>query len=172
MSMTEQKKWEALLRGQILSATTAKFISYISLADQKAQALIILNSILIPITLNWVNESIYSVPASIAIFTALFSIMFSILAIYPKRGARRVAENRINYLHFGDIGRLKEDQFLENFKHIVGDPGNLSEAVAKDLYDMGKNVMLPKFRWLKIAYISFFIGNSSALMWFFLFSYR
>ena len=43
--------WDALLRGQVLTATTAKLVNYIALADQKAQAMIIINSILIPVIL-------------------------------------------------------------------------------------------------------------------------
>lgn len=163
-----QKLWEGLSRGQAMAATTDKFVSYIGLADQKAQALIILNSILIPIALNWIDEENFHIPAVISIITSMISIMVSIIAIYPKRGARRVAENKINYLHFGDIGRLDEQRFMDSFRPLLNSTDKMAEAMAKDLYDMGKNVMLPKFFWLKIAYISFFVGNALAIIWHFL----
>ena len=51
-----QKLWEGLSRGQAMSTTTNKFMTNIVLADKKAQGLILLNSILIPIALNWVDE--------------------------------------------------------------------------------------------------------------------
>lgn len=52
----DKEHWEALLRGQVLNATTQKFIYYVGMADQKAQAMIILNSILIPVVINWVGK--------------------------------------------------------------------------------------------------------------------
>ena len=95
----------------------------------------------------------------------MISIMVSIIVIYPKRGADRVAQNKINYLHFGDIGRIDEQRFMDNFRPLLNNTEKMAEAMAKDLYDMGKNVMLPKFFWLKIAYISFFVGNAMAIAW-------
>ena len=163
---TEQEnsnRWKGLLRGQIISATTVKFSRGIQLADQKAQALIFLNSILIPVALNWIDKPEFHIPALICIATALCSILSAIICIYPKRKKGRSEKGTFNFLHFNDIGHMKRDDFLEEFLPIFNDPAELAKTAVSDLHDTAQHSMLPKFFWLKIAYASFFIGNLCAV---------
>ncbi len=162
---SDQQHWEALLRGQVLSVTTQKFFNYINLADQKAQAMIILNSILIPVAIGKIDDPVFDVPATIAIIAAVGSILARIACIYPKRRSGRKPDGTYNLLHFGDIGRMREDQFLNLFCPVFNDLGELAEASIKDLHDISKRIILPKFFWLKIAYGFFFVGNLIAIGW-------
>lgn len=159
----DKEHWDALLRGQILAGTQQKFFNFISLADQKAQAMIILNSILIPVTLNWIGKPMFEIAATTSIVAALASIFASILCIYPKRRRGQKPDGTFNLLHFGDIGRMREDRFLELFNPIYNDTSNLAEEAIKDLHDMSRRIIIPKFFWLKISYGSFFIGNVIAI---------
>lgn len=156
---SDQLRWEALVRGQILNATTAKFFNYIALVDQKAQAMIILNSILVPVALNWVQEEQFHWPATITILVGVLTIFFCIICIYPKRRGGSKPDGSVNLLHFGDIGKMKEDQFVQEFLPIFNNLSDLSEAAVKDIHDVARRIILPKFRWLKLAYMVFFLGN-------------
>ena len=156
--------WEAMLRGQVLAATSFKFVNYINIADQKAQAMIILNSILIPVTLGWVGKADFGVPATISILTAFASIFAAILCIYPKRRNGTKPDGTYNLLHFGDIGRMKEEKYLELINPIFNDLNQLSEEALKDLHDIARRVIIPKFFWLKISYGAFFAGNLIAVL--------
>ena len=158
-----ENRWEALMRGQIISTTTQKFFNYITLADQKAQGLIFLNTILIPVAFHWIENESFEIPAMICIATAVISIFFSILCIYPKRRNGRKPDGSINLLHFGDIGLMKEDEFIEEFRPVFNSPSKLSEAAAKDIHDVARRIIKPKFFWLKISYILFFVGNMIAI---------
>lgn len=160
----EAKKWEALLRGTVLTSTTQKLFNFISLADQKAQAMIILNSILVPILFNWMDKPDYETGILIALGTALISIFFSILCIYPKRRRGSKPDGTRNYLHFGDIGRIKEEQYLQEFMPIFNNFEKLSAESVKDLHDMSRRIIIPKFFWLKMAYGVFFVGNLIAIL--------
>lgn len=160
----DQPYWEAMLRGQIMSTMIDKTSSFIALADQKAQAMIILNSILIPVALNWIEEPTFRISAALAILTAIISILTSILCIYPKRRHGSKPCGDYNHFHFGDIGRMSEEQYLFIFKPIFNDLDKLSEETAKDLHDISSNILLPKYRWLKLSYGCFFVGNLIAVL--------
>jgi hypothetical protein len=160
----EDHTWEALLRGSIIAATSQKFYNYIALIDQKAQAMIIMNSIIIPLLLNFIDDVEYKIPASIALITAMTSILLSIMCIYPKRRGGRKPNGTYNHLHFGDIGRMREDQYLQSFMPIFNNRQRLSEEAVKDLHDVSRRIIIPKFHWLKFSYFVFFGGNLIALM--------
>ena len=157
--------WEGLMRGQILSAAMDKFSAYILLADQKAQAMIILNSILVPVALGWLNDPIFQYGATVAIITAMVSILSSILCIYPKRQQGHKPDGTRNLLHFGDIGRMQESDYLITFNPVFNSLDALTEETVKDLHDIAQHIIIPKFFWLKLSYGSFFIGNLIAISW-------
>lgn len=161
--MDEDNRWGALLRGQILAATTQKFFNYVNLADQKAQVLIILNSVLIPVAINGLSIPFLHNAAIVTMLTGIVCIYAAIVCIFPKRRSGRKPDGTLNLLHFGDIAPLKEEEYLRQFLPYYNDLGGLSEIVAKDLHDIARRVIRPKFFWLKLAYISFFIGNLIAI---------
>lgn len=158
-------QWEALLRGQVMAATVAKFYSYITLSDQKAQGMILLNSVLVPFSIHWAEQGPFAGPASLAIGTALASIFLAIACIYPKRRPQSRPGHATNLLHFGDIAQLSETAFLQQFLPVYNDPGALSRAAAEDLHDVATRIIAPKFFWLKLAYGAFFVGNAAAVLW-------
>lgn len=160
----DKERWAALYRGQIITTTIRKFYSYVALADQKAQGLIFMNSILIPVAMNWIEHPGYRVGALICIITAVFSIMSAMICIYPKRRAGRKPDGTINLLHFGDIALLKEHEFLDEFLPVFNDLNLLSEAAAKDMHDAARRIIRPKFYWLKLSYLVFFFGNLAAII--------
>ncbi len=161
--LDQQERWGALMRGQILSVTTQKFFNYVNLADQKAQMLIILNSILIPVSISGLAIPHLHDAAIVSMMTAIISIYTAIVCIFPKRRSGRKPDGSINLLHFGDIGLMKEQAFLDEFLPYYNDLGGLSELAAKDLHDIARRVIRPKFFWLKLSYVIFFIGNLVAI---------
>ena len=159
----DKLRWQALFRGAIISTTTTKFFNYVALADQKAQGLIFMNSILIPVALNWIDKPQYHTSSLICIFTAVLSIMAALICIYPKRRKGRKPDGTFNLLHFGDIGRMKEDEFMTEFMPIFNDPSRLAETSVKDIHDVARRIIRPKFVWLKLSYLIFFFGNLAAI---------
>lgn len=160
-------RWQGLMRASILSTTTYKLYSYIHLADQKAMALIIMNSIIVPVAMNSLDNTDFHYPATIAIITGVLSIFIAIVCIFPKRGRNYKPDGTKNLLHFSDLGALTEDQYLKMMMPIYNDPAALGVEVLKDIHDVSRRVLIPKFRLLKIAYITFFIGNLAAVISFF-----
>jgi len=159
----DKKHWAALFRGQIVATTIHKFSGYVALTDQKAQGLIFMNSILIPVAMNWIEDPGYRVGAFICIVTAILSIVAAMICIYPKCRAGRKPDGTLNLLHYGDIAKLKEYEFLDEFLPVFNDMTLLSEAAAKDIHDAARRIIRPKLYWLKLSYIIFFFGNLAAI---------
>lgn len=155
--------WEGLVRASILSATVQKLFNYINLADQKAMGLIILNSVIIPLAINGTENPLYKMPATLTILTGAFSVSLALFCIFPKRRMGRKPNGTMNLFHFGDISLFTEKDFLKEFNPIFNDRQRLSQEVIKDIHDTSKNILRPKFKWLKMAYVIFFIGNLLAL---------
>lgn len=156
-------RWEALFRGQVLTTTVQKLYNYVNLADQKAQGMIIVNSVIIPVAFGWVNKADFHVGSIISIITAVISIFTAIICIYPKRRTGTKPDGTRNLLHFSDIGYLKEDAYLKAINPIVNDNEKLMAAIIKDIHDMSRRILRPKFFWLKLSYTIFFCGNVTAV---------
>ncbi|MDA0781977.1 MAG: DUF5706 domain-containing protein [Rickettsiales bacterium] len=163
-----QKRWEGLARGQILSSTVNKLNNAIRLIDQKAQVMLVINSITIPIGLSWIQKEQFLLGAIGVIFTAMWTMFFSIVAIYPRsRNMKKIKDhkpNRSNLLHWGDIWAMSEDEYLEKIRPVVNDVSLLTEACLKDIYDISRNVLRHKFFWIRFTYYSFFLGNATAIL--------
>ena len=162
-TLTEDEKWPALLRGQLLAATINKYTVIIRLVDQKAQVMILLNSILVPMCINAVEHGTFARGATISIVTAVLSILAAMVCIYPKRRYRKSGDRALNILHFNDIGHMDEQEYKDTILPIIITPNRLAEAAVHDLYDTSKNSIIPKFWWLKLSYGIFACGNIIAL---------
>jgi len=161
---SDDPRWPALLRGQILSATVNKFSVIIRLVDQKAQVMILLNSFLVPMCMNALQHGSFIYAASISVITSVLSILAAIVCIYPKRRHRKKCDKDLNLLHFNDIGHLGRDEYYEMFLPVLNSPEKLCALVVQDLHDTSRNSIKPKFVWLKISYGIFAVGNLIALV--------
>ncbi len=162
-AISQDERWKALMRGQVMSATINKFMTIIRLLDQKAQVMIFLNSILVPMCLNALEHVTFRNAAMVSIVTALVSILAAMICIYPKRRYRQSGDREFNLLHFNDIGHVSKDEYMEAFMPILNDPEKLAETVVHDLYDTSRHSIMPKYTWLKISYAVFSIGNILAI---------
>ncbi len=157
------QKWQGLVRASILAVTTHKLFGYVSLADQKAMGLIVLNSIIIPIVLAQVDTAEFQWAATISIVACAISMFSAMVCIFPKRRAMGKPDGSINPLHFSDIARMSENEYMEIMRPLYNTPSEMGMTVIRDIHDVSSNVLKPKFFWLKLSYIIFFIGNLLAI---------
>ena len=160
----ENRKWQALLRGQITAATVAKYSMIMRLIDQKAQVMIFLNSILVPVSIRGIESEVFKQAAMISVTSAVLSITAAMICIYPKRKYRRSGDRELNLLHFNDIGHMERDEYLDMILPVFNEPKKLAETALADLYDTARYSILPKFYWLKISYAAFLLGNLLAII--------
>jgi hypothetical protein len=137
------------------------------LADNKANMMISINSIIISIILAAVAPKLDAnpwllVPTVILLIGNLVSIIYAIQAARP-----RVIKNPIslqdlhnskgNILFFGNFANLHEDEFVQGITEMMEDKTLVYETMMRNIYGLG-SVLNRKFALLQAAYTSFMIA--------------
>ncbi|WP_158798783.1 Pycsar system effector family protein [Pedobacter sp. L105] len=137
------------------------------MADNKAQILITVNSIIlsaiISLVLGRLRDTQYLIiPSFILLATSLITLILAILSTRPKLPngkftARDLSSKRVNLLFFGNFYRMKIKDYSSGMTHILTDDSFLYESLIKDSYAQGV-VLGRKYRLLRLAYNVFMFG--------------
>lgn len=147
-------KFQAIARASILASIENKHTQYVSTADRRAQGLLAIAAVMAPIAISRLNDPDFLPAVIVFLAGATTTIISATLCLFPKRFKRLTPEDRFP-LHFSYISRQDRDHYLAQMADIIDDTTVLANEVAKDLYHLSNDVLIPKFRWLRIAYASF-----------------
>ena len=162
---SDSKKWEALTRGTILASQTQAVITYVTIADQKAQVMLFINSLVMPFILQGTDHPDYKYPAIMAVLTASLTVFFAIMTVFPRGPNRFKKRAYSNELHFADIKQHETfDHYLKSVYPIYNDVGRLSQEAFKYMYDTSRYVLKAKYFWLRLCYTWFMIGNALCII--------
>jgi predicted metal-dependent HD superfamily phosphohydrolase len=147
--------------------TARNQINLSSIADNKANILISINSIvltvLVSIGIGKISDyPVITVPAIVLIITCLSTVIFAILSTRPKISSGKFTEEdihnkKVNLLFFGNFYNMKPEEYEWALKEMMTDPNYLYSSLIRDQYSLGK-VISQKYRLLRIAYTIFMIG--------------
>lgn len=152
-----QSRWQGLFRGSLLSTTINKQINYVGFADRRAQGIITINAILIPVAINGSQNPLFQLGSILAVLTAILSISAATYSLYPKSYTTK-KEHHKYLLHFSQIQKLSESHYMKLMKEALADTGKLAELATHDLYHLSTRILKPKFFWLKVSYFIFLFG--------------
>lgn len=144
-------------------------INLSSIADNKANIMISVNSILISVLISILsyrnmaetNPQIV-LPVIIFLVTGLTSLIFAVLSARPKVTALNEhltskEEKRRNIVFFGNFVSMDLEEYEEAMDAVFRDPELLYGNLTRDLYFLGK-VLDKKYRYLTVSYNIFMIG--------------
>ena len=147
--------------------TARNQINLSSIADNKANILISINSIvltvLVSIGIGKISDyPVITFPAIIFIITCLSTIVFAILSTRPKFSSGKFTEEdihnkKVNLLFFGNFYNMEMEDYEWAMKEMMDDPNYLYSSMIRDQYSLGK-VISQKYKLLRIAYTIFMIG--------------
>ncbi len=147
--------------------TARNQINLSSIADNKANILISINSIvltvLVSIGIGKISDyPVITFPAIIFITTCLTTIVFAILSTRPKFSSGKFTEEdihnkKVNLLFFGNFYNMEMEDYEWAMKEMMDDPNYLYSSMIRDQYSLGK-VISQKYKLLRIAYTIFMIG--------------
>lgn len=138
-----------------------------SIADNKANIMISVPSIIISIVmtvllrkLNEIPELL--IPTFLLLLTCVATIVFAILSTRPKITSGRysreeIAEKKINLLFFGNFFGMKFSDFHWGMNEMMKDKELLYGTLIKDIYYLGQ-VLGKKYQYLRISYNIFLYG--------------
>ena len=157
--------------------TSRNHLTLSGMADNKANIMISVNSIILSIVLTVLFRKFTEfpnlvIPALALIATSLTTIIFSILATRPNVSSGTFTEQNIknketNLLFFGNFHRVNINTYLWGMKEMMKDGEYLYGSLIKDIYYLGV-VLGKKYRMLRISYTIFMFGLIISILLFIL----
>jgi predicted metal-dependent HD superfamily phosphohydrolase len=147
--------------------TSQNHLMLSQMADNKANILITINSIILSVVVSVLVRKLEEnpglvVPTIMLITVCLSTTVFAILATRPNLPSGRftrddVKSKRTNLLFFGNFHGMDIGEYEWSMKEMMKDSDYLYGSLIKDIYYLGK-VLGTKYKYLRIAYNIFMFG--------------
>ena len=141
------------------------------MADQKANIMITVASIVFSVTVaNLVNE-VMKWPLRFFAFGCTISLLAAIFAIIPQTGYPKLPGSdeidrespAFNPLFFGHFAHIPIEEYKEDYAETLMTDDRIYDALAGDIYGIGTTLMNNKYKWLRRSYMAFLVGMSGAI---------
>lgn len=157
-------------------------ITLSSIADNKANILITVNSIIISVVVTMLVRKFSDypnivIPTMIFLLTSLITIVYAILSTRPKVSGGTftrddIQQRKVNLLFFGNFYKMSFDEYEWAIKDMMKDYDGLYRNMIRDQYTLGL-VLAKKYKRLRVAYSVFMFGliisvlaYVAAMIWF------
>ena len=147
--------------------TSKNHLDLSSMADNKANIMISVNSIILSILVSvlfrkFEEDPNLIIPGLILTLTCLFTIVFAILATRPNVSKGKftrddILRKRTNLLFFGNFHSMDFDMYEWGMREMMKDGDYLYGSMIKDIYFLGA-VLGKKYKMLRISYTIFMFG--------------
>ena len=141
----------------LLRTVQAHHVTLSAMADQKANILIGVNSVILALLVR--QDSAMTAPMLALAGAASLAAILCMLAVVPAIGTRRSSlSHPSNLLFFGAFTRLSEAEFQAELDTISASDVGIRRAMARDIYQLGLVLRHKKYRYLGWAYRVFMGG--------------
>ena len=157
--------------------TSKNHLTLSGMADNKANIMISINSIILSILVTVLIRKFEEfpnlvVPTLILVGVSLAAIVFSILATRPNVSSGKftrddIEKKRTNLLFFGNFHGMRLNDYLWGVREMMKDGEYLYGSLIKDIYFLGI-VLGKKYKMLRISYTIFMFGFVIAILTFLL----
>ncbi|MDI9866519.1 DUF5706 domain-containing protein [Flectobacillus sp. DC10W] len=153
--------------------TSANHFQLSSMADNKANIMISVNtiviSLIVSILIRKLEENAYLIVPTIMITTVcLLATVFAVLATIPnvtkgKFSKEDIVNRSANLLFFGNFHEMELEDYQAGMKEMMNDSEFLYASMTRDIYFLGK-VLGKKYKLLRIAYNIFMYGFVASIL--------
>ena len=141
------------------------------MADQKANIMITVASIVFSVTVANLNNEVMKWPLLFFALGCTVSLLAAIFAIIPQTGyPKKPGTNEIdrdspsfNPLFFGHFAHIPIEEYREDYAETLMTDDRIYDALAGDIYGIGTTLMNNKYKWLRRSYMAFLVGMSGAI---------
>ena len=142
------------------------------MADQKANIMITVASIVFSVTVANLDNEVMKWPLLFFAFGCTISLLAAIFAIIPQTGyPKKPGSDEIdrdspifNPLFFGHFAHIPIDEYKEDYAETLMTDDRIYDALAGDIYGIGTTLMNNKYKWLKRSYMAFLGGMTGAII--------
>ena len=166
----EKKKKKKASKGveTMFRTTLGNHLRLSEMADQKANLMITINTLLISITISSFLHPVAGadglvVPEILLLIVSLITVIISIFATKPSFSLRKHVMPRthppIDLLFFGDYTQLSAAEYRDQVRLLIANEEGLYNSLIDNIYAQGL-VLSKKYRLLTVAYNFFMVGFS------------
>ena len=157
---------------QMMRQTRTHHVQLSSMADMKANLLLTMASVVVTLSVRYITEPHLKWATIVLIVFCLLTIALATYAVMPKlpllRRRLQDAGAKVpgfNLLFFGDFVSLPYEEFEAAMEEVMNDPSRTYQVQVKEVYTLGVFLAEKKYRYLRLAYITFIVGAfASALV--------
>ena len=147
----------------MLRQTRNNLVSFSQMADTKAHILLSLSSVLLSLSLTQLHDPRFMISITGLDFFLLITIYFALLTVVGQvnvfhRRRSTIHDPDYNPLFFGNYGDLPYQEYAEHFAGIMNNSDATYEIMVKDIYYAGRYLLQTKYRYIRLAYVFFFVG--------------
>jgi len=150
---------------QMIRQTRAHHVSLSSLADRKANMMLTIASLMIPLSTGFLYEERSHLAAVTLIGFCVLTILMAAFAAMPKikTGKKKIAkpdpeDTSSNLLFFGSFTHMSYGEYLDAMEALMNDSNAVYEMQVREIYTMGQYLALKKYRFVQFSYLSFITG--------------
>ena len=142
----------------LLRTMQAHHVSLSAMADQKANILIGVNSVIFALVVR--EGSAMTAPMLVLAASSSLAAVLCMLAVVPAFGSKKPKGPVMppNILFFGAFTNLSEAEFVAELDIINTDDVRIRQAMARDVYQLGHVLKHKKYRYLALGYKVFIVG--------------
>ncbi len=152
--------------------TRAHHVQLSYMADIKANMILTISSLMIPLSLRYLSEPEFKWPAIIMVLFCISTVILAAVAAMPGvplTGPRNnvkpdINDPSYNILFFGNFFSLDYPAFVEAMEEIMNDHSRTYEMQLREIYVTGKYLAKNKYRFVRLAYLSFITGLLTTLV--------
>ena len=141
------------------------------MADQKANIMITVASIVFSVTVANLDNEVMKWPLLFFAFGCTVSLLAAIFAIIPQTGYPKIPGTdeidrespAYNPLFFGHFAHIPIEEYKEDYAETLMTDDRIYDALAGDIYGIGTTLMNNKYKWLRRSYMAFLVGMSGAI---------
>jgi hypothetical protein len=132
-----------------------------AMADMKANMMLTVSSVVVTLSIRYLTDPILKWTAITLILFCVLTILLAAYAAMPKVPIGRHADIKsptFNILFFGDFAHLNYAEYESAMETIMNNPSQTYEAQVREVYTLGVYLAKKKYRFVRLAYLSFITG--------------
>ncbi|MCP4371118.1 MAG: hypothetical protein GY797_23835 [Deltaproteobacteria bacterium] len=150
---------------QMIRQTRAHHVQLSSMADMKANMMLTVASLLVPLSIRFLDDPRLQLAALTMIIFSIMTVLLAAYAAMPKmlwkHGPGKMVDLQnpsFNLLFFGSFTKMDYRDFEHAMEKIMSDHEEVYEKQIKEIYLMGQYLAREKYRFVTFAYITFITG--------------
>jgi hypothetical protein len=150
---------------QMIRQTRAHHVSLSAQADQKANMILTIASLIIPLSISFLYDPRTHLAAAIMIVFCVLTVLLSAYAAMPKLNPSTQEASRtdrtafsFNLLFFGSFMDLDYETYKASMETMMNDHNDVYETQIKEIYALGNYLKTKKYRYVRLSYMTFITG--------------